>query len=520
MRLPAAAVAVSVAGLGAVLALTGAPSEAATSAPVFTTVKLAGASGSAEPRVAVGPGDVRWAVTSAANSVEAVYRSTDGLAWTRVSKPPGQTSPTIDVDVLTLPSGRIVTSELDGAGINFITTYSDDQGTTWKTSVGSTFADTDRQWLAAGPGNTVYLLFHNLLSGVLQHNMFVQTSTDGGATFLPPVPVTTPGTQAYLDLQCADSGGPSGITTNPRTGQVYVFFGTRSSPAGGCAAQPVEVNIVAANRAWVVTAPSGATTDPLAWKGSLAVDDTASGRIVGMQLAGGGLDDAGNVYVAYPESPRAYPDYTGAAIKVTHAPADLSSWSKPFVVAPSGGTGHILPLVVGGDAGKIGLTYFSGRPGNTWVSDSAQVLDALSAGPHVTHTRLSEIPVEKGTASMLMGACLSGPTATLNGFACGRSTDVNGLTLDRCGRMLAVWPAQGGEYEGTYTSQQTAGPRLRGAVCARSVTAPVTVPLPLPATGPRRGGGSLAATGPGTATAALGLLVLAGALTLRRRTRR
>jgi hypothetical protein len=415
--------------------------------------------------MAVAPDGTRWAVTSDPNGTELVFRSKDGVHWTRVSTPPGQTAPTIDVDVVALPSGRIITSELDTAGINFINTYTDDKGKTWSTSTGATFVDTDRQWFAAGPHNTVYLLFHNLLSGAAQHNMWVQTSTDGGATFLPPVPVTTPGMQSYLDLQCADSGGPSGISVNQRTGQVYVFFGTRSSPAGGCAAQPVEVNIVAANRAWVVTAPASGTTNPLAWKESLAVDDTASGRVVGMQLQGGGLDDAGNVYVAYPESPRAYPDYSGAAVKLVHAPADLSSWSRPLTVEPAGGAGHVLPLVVGGDAGKVALTYYSGLPGRTWRSDAAFVLDALSAHPHVSHVRLSNVEVERGTASELMGACSSGPTATLNGFACGRSSDVNGIAIDACGRVIAIWPAQSGAATGTYVSQQTKGPRLRNRRC-------------------------------------------------------
>ena len=61
------------------------------------------------------------------------------------------------------------------------------------------------------------------------------------------------------------------------------------------------------------------------------------------------------------------------------------------------------------------------------------MLDALSATPHVTTTQLSDVQVEKGTASELMGACLDGPTATLNGFACGRSADVYGIALDPCG---------------------------------------------------------------------------------------
>jgi hypothetical protein len=509
---------IATAGTLAVVGLSSLPSQAAVNAPGFTTVMIPGTSGSSEPRIAVANKDVRWAVTNESNGKEAVYHSTDGINWRKTTTPPGQTMPTTDVDVVTLPSGRVFTSELDFTGINFINTFTDDGGETWKTATGSTFADTDRQWFAAGPNNTVYMLFHNLLSGAAQHNMFVSTSTDGGATFLPPIPVTRPGDQSYLDLQCSDSGGPSGINVNPKTGQVYVFFGTRSSPVGGCAAQPVEVNVVAANREWVITAPAGGTTNPLSWTESLAVDNTASGKIVGMQLAGGGLDDAGNVYVAYPESPNAYPNYDGAAIKVVHAPANLSAWSKPFTVEPPGGVGHILPLVVGGDAGKIGLTYFSGKPGNTWVSDSAQVLDALSATPHVTHTQLSKVVVEKGTASSLMGACLSGPTATLNGFACGRSTDVNGLTIDSCGRMLAIWPAQASVSEGTYTSQQVSGATLRPKACAQAVSKPVRVPVKAPVTTPTStGSGSLAATGGSVGLAALAVGLVGGAVLLRRR---
>ena len=58
----------------------------------------------------------------------------------------------------------------------------------------------------------MYLLFHNLASGNVQHNMFVSTSKDGGATFGPPIPITLPPGEAYRDLQCADSGGPSTIS--------------------------------------------------------------------------------------------------------------------------------------------------------------------------------------------------------------------------------------------------------------------------------------------------------------------
>ena len=508
----------------AAIALVAAPAPAATTGPpAYVTTQLAGSDGSTEPRVTVAPNGNRFLTTNAKSGDEIVYRSADGKTWTQVTKPPDQTNATIDVDVVAMHTGRILTSELDFAGINFITHYSDDQGKTWTQSTGQTFADTDRQWFAVGPDDpttkkpTVYLLFHNLLSGLLQHNMWVQTSHDGGESFGPPIPVTTPGQQDYLDLQCGDSGGPSSISVNQKTGQVYVVFGTRSSPVGGCAAQPVEVNIVAANRVWVVTAAAKDAETPGAWKPSLAVDNTASGKITGMQLAPGALDDAGNVYIAYPESVNPYPDYNGAAIKVVHAPPDLSKWSTPFTVAKAGGTGNVLPHVVAGEPGKIGLSWFAGDSSKVWHAMAGQVLDALSSSPHVTSVQLSDAIAEKGTASELMGACLAGPTATLNGFACGRSADVYGITADACGNIVLAWPA----LDGTYASQQVSGTRLRGGVCGNAAVPPTVVkPVAQPPAAPPSGGGSLPTTGAPAGVAAIAALLLltAGALLRRRRT--
>jgi hypothetical protein len=501
-----------------------APAPAATdTAATYATTELPGTAGHTEPRVTVAPNGARYLTTNEKSTGnEIVFRSPDGKSWSRVTMPPDQTNATIDVDVVAMHTGRILTSELDFAGINFITHYSDDQGKTWKQSQGQTFADTDRQWFAVGPDDatthkpTVYLLFHNLLSGLLQHNMWVQTSRDGGETFGPPIPVTTPGQQDYLDLQCGDSGGPSSISVNQKTGQVYVVFGTRSSPVGGCAAQPVEVNIVAANRVWVVTAAAKDTETPGAWTPSLAVDNTASGKITGMQLAPGALDDAGNVYVAYPESVNPYPDYNGAAIKLVHAPADLSSWSKPVTIAPSGGAGNVLPHVVAGESGRVALSWFRGNSDKTWSAMAATVPDALSAAPHVLTTRLSSVVAEQGTASELMGACLEGPAATLNGFACGRSADVYGLTADACGNVVVAWPA----LQATYASQQTGGTRLRTGVCGQAAVPPKVVqPGVAPPAAPTPSRPNLPATGAPAAVALLALLLLAPAFALRCRLR-
>src|SRR3954452_17330840 len=335
------------------------PAAAHAADPTYTTVKLPGADGAQEPRIAVGRDDARYAValgpsrdSDAVGAPAIVWRSRDGgQTWQKTEGDIAQRQASIDVDVITLPSGRILASELDYGGLDFPTAYSDDGGKTWTSSKGSVeLADQDRQWFASGPlpknakpGDQppVYLPYHNLGSGVAQHNMFVATSTDGGATFGAPVPVATPESDAWRDLQCSDSGGPSNITVNPKTGQIYVFYTTRATPtdqgdAGGCAGpifgQPIEFNIVNGTRVWVATSKDGS---PGSWKNSLAVDDSKTGQVVSMQLAYGALDNAGTVYVAYPESPHAYPNLEGAAIKLRWQKPDADGaltdgkWSSP-----------------------------------------------------------------------------------------------------------------------------------------------------------------------------------------------
>ena len=542
---------------------------AAPSVPVFAgAVRLPGSDGGTEPRVTVTPDGRRWVVSNH-NGTAVVYESTDGVHWSKTATDPSdQQLPSIDVDIVSTRTGRLIAVELDFVAISLITSYSDDGGRTWTPTAsfplapplnGTQLADQDRPWLAVGPDDPgthqprVYLLFHNLLSGAATHQMWVVTSTDGGATWGLPTPTTLPGSQAWLDLQCADSGGPSNIVVNQTTGQVYAVFGTRSSVLGGCGASvtgPFEINVVAATRVWVATAPADGTTNAGQWTQSLAVDDSASNHIVGMQLAPGAVDKAGNVYVFYPESPNAYPDYDGAALRYVHASADLSAWSAPVTVAPSGGAGHLLPHIVAGDPGKLDFAYFSGETQATgeplWYATAAQTLDGLSATPHIEETRLSPVATYQWTGSHMMGACGSGPAAGVqNGFECSRSTDVWGIALDAQCRAVVTWPVQSNgsdgatpnahDTEGTYVAVQTSGPALctpSGAVQAAATGSPLpsggvvveqspspspTPPLPNTARAVGIAGGG-AGFGFGAGVVALG--GVAGWLARRRRHRR
>lgn len=483
------------------LAVLAVPTAARADAPTFTTTKLAGADSGTEPRIAVDQNDTRWVVTNKGGDA-AVYSSADGgRSFKQTPSIFTQTLATIDVDIVTMDLGeslpRIFASELDEGGLNFPSGYSDDGGKTWTSSRGSTeLADQDRQWFAVGPKDPitgkphVYLLYHNFATGLAQHNMWVATSLDGGATFLPPVPIATPGSDAYTDLQCADSGGPSNITVNPRTGRIYAFFTTRAATVqgqdlGGCGSSalqpPLEFNIVNGTRVWVASSPDGT---PGSWSDTLAVDDSNSGQVVSQQLAYGALDTKGGVYVAYPESPKPYPDLTGSAVKLVWQDPDASGnldkahWSKPVTLVPptDGVDGADLVHLVAGDPGRVAVGYFKaqdGGPNNnpapSWYTHVLQSLDVRSVDPHITDVNVApDTPTYTWTASQMMGICAAaGPAQGVeNGLTCNRSTDVWGIALDKACRVSIAWPTghggATGADAGTYVTTQTGGPSLCG----------------------------------------------------------
>src|SRR5207249_3120088 len=165
----------ALASIGLILAVSP-HAGAVTGGPVFgAIVRLEGADGGTEPQVTIGPGDRRWVITNDESQETAiVYGSRDrGLTWSRTpSDPAGQDRPTLDVDVVTTRTGRIIATELDAVGFNLRVAYSDDGGTTWTRSTGTALIDQDRQWLGVGtddPGThqpRVYLYYHNLFGGV------------------------------------------------------------------------------------------------------------------------------------------------------------------------------------------------------------------------------------------------------------------------------------------------------------------------------------------------------------------
>ena len=491
-------------------------------------VRLAGLkSGFTEPRLARGPDGTSWVITNDPDTGHAiVLSSTDGgLRWRRTaSEFPGQQQPSPDTDIAVTRTGRVIATELDGAGLSFVTAYTDDRGRTWTAVQGTSIADSDRPWFAVGPDDPashqprVFLFWHNLVTGIAQHLMNVQTSTDGGASFGPPVPVALPGSQAYLDLQCADSGAPSSLRVDPRTGRVYAVFGTRTSVLGGCGAsttgQP-EANVVGETRIWVASSPDGSVGS---WTDSLAAD--AGDKVVSASFETSALDAAGNIYIAYAQTRHPYPDFSQADVRYVRAPAGGARWSAPVVVAPGGPVGHYDPTIAAGDRGRIAIAYYEGSPRTgqppVWSVRDAVVQGADSSHPEIAYGVVDPRPAYAQTADQMGGACSSGPLAGLqNGFLCHRATDDWAVGLDSQCRLTVIYPMSvntaPGAAPGTWAAVQRGAPTLctTSAAPARTVTSPLQRP---PAT---KGLGQLPATGLPSGGPALAAVVVLGALAVR-----
>jgi hypothetical protein len=435
----------------------------------------AGFNGFVEPRIAVAP-DGAYVVTTTETGptpgpgTQIVFRSTDGgRNWPRTASNPFQHLATPDVEVVATRTGRLVTVALQSS-LALQTSYSDDGGKTWRpgTSLGSSL-DTDRPWLAVGPDDPVtkqprvYLTWHNITSGVAVHEILVATSTDGGRTFGAPVPVTRPGEQAFLDLQCGD-GYPSSIAVDRATGQVHVAFGTRTSAVGGCGAQPVQFNIVTPTRVWVASSPNGASGT---WTQGLAVDRSGTpGVTLPAIFSPMSLDSAGNAYVVFTES--STPDLVGA-VRYVWSPPGARRWSAPVTLArPAGGA--IVPHVQAGDAGRVAFTWYQTAikdKAAPWYLAAAVIPDARAARPKFSAVRVSGTVLFTGPAAELLGQCSTG--TPVSGIANGlgatcshtRAPDNYGTAVDRHGRLVLTYPGFLGKAPGTYVAVQRSGTLLR-----------------------------------------------------------
>jgi len=416
-----------------------------------------GSAATVEPRIISGRAGTLWAISNNAAGDAAVYGSDDGgRSWrTTPTVPAGQVQPTVDTDLTLTTTGRLVAVELDGAALAFQVSYSDDHGKSWHRSLGTFPTDDDRPWLASGPKGRVYVAFHNLASGAFAHDMWVQTSTDDGRSFGPPVPLALPGQQSWLDLQCADSSGPSGIAVDQGTGRIVVSWATRTSAAGGCGADlapgSLQASVVFATRIWVATSATAAFGS---WIVSLAVDRSRTGDIVDTQFAAPVIDAGHRVYIVY-EQTRGPADLV-AGVRIVSADP-LHRWSAARVLDPPAGQGDVLATAAAGRRGRIAVFWLHGSAAAGQPASAAlwRPAGVLLTGNRSVPLSLPAWAAYRGSAAAVDGLCGSGPggNTDTDWLLCPRAADDFGAAATADHRAAFSWVVGlPGHTDGTYVT--------------------------------------------------------------------
>ncbi len=430
------------------------PARARGQAGILAPVLLPGTAGTAEPRIAVGPGGKLFALASLDTGPHpraALFVSDDGGRSFAPRAPlPGQDQPSIDLDLAVATTGRVVAAELDARTLSVRAAYTDDGGRNWQASTGMA-ADVDRQWLVSGPGGRVYLVWHNFVSGLGAHEVLVQTSLDGGATFGAPVPVVPVGSPAFTDLACGDSTGPSSIVVNQATGRLFVSFATRTGVGGGCGQSLTPAgprfNVVPSTHVWVASSPDGSAGT---WTVSLAADTSSSNRPIALQYAPLAVSPSGAVLLTYTEG-RAADDYS-SDVRLTTSTDDGAHWGDPAVVA--GSLPAMFPLVATDASGVTVLAYLHGVGSGQQTSWFPTV--TVLAGRRHTSTTVSSFASHVGSPAAMAAHCAEGVSAGLQqGLLCNRYLDNFGFAAAG-GRVAVIWPAPfahlSGHTDGTYVT--------------------------------------------------------------------
>ena len=407
-------------------------------------------------------------------------------------------------------AGQVYISEINLANVAF--SKSTDGGRTYTLQSLTGLTLSDRQWMEADTKDVLYLTANTFgggsgsadpLTGDVLHKMF--KSTDGGKTF-------TAGEEA-------SPGGTNDIKVDKANGNVYEL-----SLAGGELKMGRFENM------------RGVTSD---FKSHLKLADIAEGVSTNSSLSQAfDIDDDGNLYVSWSE------DGDGArpaGVWYSASGDQGRNWSEPVRVDTNDNT-DIWPWVAVGDAGKVSISWLQNStaiPNNDaeaapadsgWSVMVAQTLNGLGcgSGPKVggfKASMASSRPVHMGTI------CQGGTTC--QAFAIDRRLgDYFANEIDSEGRTyVAVSDTrQGGSVSLPYIMRQTGGPRF--------IAKPNQQPPPGHTgkgvgKGPRGGplyndtdadvddtddGLNLPATG-GGASVAVGLLLMATGLVLRRRER-
>jgi len=239
----------------------------------FTTGFLPGSDDGNEPSVALSTGGIRYASWQSPGEFAV---SSDGVNWTNTGMPDsgalGDVSNAVDA------SGAVYNGQICGvpAALHTCVYRSTDGTQTWPQqtiAADSHPGASDRPWIAVDPtstagswdpaNTTVYLEYHTFSPDDM---VYVTKSTDGGATFGPPMNVTND-PNALSASSCNTI--PSGVVVDPNNHYVYVLWLSGNDVTANTASGCNYSQLGPFDKAWVSVSTAGGTTRTAyhAWHG-------------------------------------------------------------------------------------------------------------------------------------------------------------------------------------------------------------------------------------------------------------
>jgi hypothetical protein len=284
----------------------------------------------------------------------------------------------------------------------------------------------DRPWLAVDPRHPANV---DLVNSEVGGNIVIWRSTDHGATFTGPVPVTSGANgQAALALSSRPLFDPSA------DGRMFMLYETTSA-AGPTVLDPSGYEFPMTQVWLTASTDSGASwTNTLVLDASALPDPAMDGSVAHLLVASA-VDPSGILYAAFALRPRAG---TRTYLELVHSSDHGGTWSAPLQVA-SPMTSNVMPALAVGAGGAVDVSWYGSAaadfrdPAARWSEMFAESSDALSPQPAFTVSQVS------GAQAVHVGAI---DTAGAVGSDAGDNwglRDFQSLALDACGQPHPVW---------------------------------------------------------------------------------
>jgi hypothetical protein len=449
--------------------------------PNLSIAKVGPKDGGGEPSIATGPSG-RLFASYPASSGPTFFRSTStGTKWTQGAYADTQSGDTsVNVDA----SGAIYQGNLNGVtgDPNMLQTdvyKSTDLGGHWTLAAGPISQGNstnqplfvDRPWTDAyiPPGGTtntarVYLQYHDF--GPSQ--IWVSTSTDGGAHFGLPVDViTSPVAQA--DTVCNSiPGGVKVVQSGPHAGRVYAAW-LAADPATNLGEGCNITMLQTFHTVWIAWSDDGGTTwtDQLVFDGGIGHDASAL-------FADLTLDNQGNPYVAFGDDlthqvGQTTGNWNMSVMGSQPDPTGNPTWSGPFQANTPATQTNLFPAIAAGSPGQVDVGFIGsasqtptlpygkpqpgGDPSALWNVYMAQTLNLFaSPAPAWAVVQVTPSPMHQGDVCTLGIFCVD-PNSNRD------LLDFIDLSIGTDGRAHEVYTNDITDAAaGIYAANQTGGP--------------------------------------------------------------